>query len=324
MMKRTEITDQSRPPGDSRLPTLGLALGGGGARGLAHIAALEVFDELGVRPHVIAGTSIGALLGAGYAMGIPARRMRAIAEETLGSRFDLARQLFAARSDPVQKVLRLLPLRSSLLNAMVLLDLLMPELGERTFADLSIPLKVVATDLGTHDAIVISEGPLKPAIAASIAIPLIFSPVKRDDRLLVDGGLVNPLPFDLIVGSVDVTIAIDVSGAAREATLGSNPSAVEVLMQSVQILEKSITRQKLNYMRPDIYIDVDLDQFGALEFWRPREILAAADPLKASLRRQMQRLLTSQTLSADIAPPAVLKPPEATRRRRFLRRKRTD
>src|SRR5262245_30562990 len=85
-------------------PSIALALGGGGARGLAHILVLEVLDELGIRPKIVAGTSIGALIGATYALGLPAFRIRATVEEMLGDRFDLMRQLFAARSDPVQKV----------------------------------------------------------------------------------------------------------------------------------------------------------------------------------------------------------------------------
>ena len=298
---RTRLASGAGPTPANGRPRIGLALGGGGARGLAHIVALETLDELGVRPAVIAGTSIGALLGAAYALGIPGRHIRAMAEETLGRRFDLVRQLFAARSDPVQKLLRLLPLRSALLNSGALLDLLVPEIGERRFDELETALKVVATDLASHEAVVLETGALRPAVAASIAIPVLFSPVKHDGRLLVDGGLVNPLPFELIAGDVDVTIAIDVSGASKTTEFDGDPSAIEVAMQSVQILQKSITRQKLEVRRPDIYIDVDVDRFGALEFWRPREILAAAAPVKEQLKRQLERVLGSQTLA--LPPP---------------------
>ncbi|MGE0627854.1 MAG: patatin-like phospholipase family protein [Hyphomicrobiaceae bacterium] len=302
----------------AKVPKIGLALGGGGARGLAHILVLEVFDELGIRPHLIAGTSIGALFGSVYASGMPGFRIRAMAEETLGRRLDLARQLFAARSDPVQKVLRLLPLRSSLLNPETLIDLLIPELSNLSFSDLAIPVKVIATDLPMHETIVLDEGPLKPAVAASIAIPLIFSPVKHQGRLLVDGGLVNPLPYEVAAEDADITVAIDVSGASREAEFNGRLTAVEVLMQSVQIMQKSITRQKMLHVQPDIYVDVDLDRFGALEFWRAKEILAAAEPVKVSLRRQLRRLLESETVTplseseASNSPPPL--PPRRTRR----------
>jgi len=290
------------PAGQSSLaqPSISLALGAGGARGLAHILVLEVIDELGLKPKMIAGTSIGALMGAAYAMGLPGYRLRAIMEELLGNRIDLVRQLFAARSEPVQHLLRLLPVRSSLLSPDALLDRLIPEFEGKTFETLAIPLKVVATDLVHREAVVIDTGPLRPAIAASIAIPLVFSPITDNGRVLVDGGLVNPLPFDLIEGTADITIAIDVSGAASSTTLDDRPSAIELLMQSLHIMEKSITTQKLRSQKPDIYIDVELDGFGILEFWRADEIMAAAMPIKDKLRHQLKRLMSARRIEASL------------------------
>ena len=94
-----------------------------GARGLAHILMLEVFDELGIKPKVIAGTSIGAMFGAAYASGLSARLIRAHAEEALSQRFDIVRQLLSARSEPVLKILNILPIRSALLKPETLLEL---------------------------------------------------------------------------------------------------------------------------------------------------------------------------------------------------------
>ena len=110
-------------------PTIALALGGGGARGLAHILMLEVFDELGIKPTVIAGTSIGAVFGAAYASGLSARLIRAHTEETLSQRFDIVRQLLSARSDPVLKIFNFLPIRSALLKPETLLELPAAEQG---------------------------------------------------------------------------------------------------------------------------------------------------------------------------------------------------
>jgi NTE family protein len=280
----------------ARQPTIALALGGGGARGLAHILVLEVFDELGIKPKVIAGTSIGALFGAAYASGMSAKHIRALTEETLAGRFDIVRQLFSARSDPVQKFLNLFPLRTSLLKSEALLDMIFPTQVATDFKSLTIPLRLVATDLGSRSAVVMTEGPLRPAVAASIAIPVIFQPVILGGRTLVDGGLVNPLPFDLVTRDADISVAIDVSGTAGEFNLGERPSALVVAAQSLQILEKSITREKLQHTRPDIYIDVEVDMFHALEFHRSREILAAAAPIKDRLKRQLSRVLGAETL----------------------------
>jgi NTE family protein len=280
----------------ARQPTIALALGGGGARGLAHILVLEVFDELGIRPKVIAGTSIGALYGAAYASGLSAKHIRALTEETLSRRMDMVRQLFSARSDPVQKFWNLFPLRTALLKSEAILDMVFPTQVGGEFKSLAIPLKLVATDLGSRTAVVMTEGPLRSAVAASIAIPIVFQPVVLAGRTLVDGGLVNPLPFDLVVRDADITVAIDVSGGAFESAVGGHSSALMIAAQSLQIMERSITREKLMHTQPDIYIDVEVDRFHALEFHRAQEIMAAAAPIKDRLKRQLDRVLGAETL----------------------------
>jgi NTE family protein len=278
-------------------PRIGLALGGGGARGLAHILALEVFDELGIKPTMITGTSIGALFGAAYASGLSAAFIRASTEETLSRRFDMVRQLFAARSDPVQKLLKLLPMRHALLNPEALLDLVLPTQVARDFAQLSIPLQLVATDLNSQSAHVMSTGSLRDAIAASIAIPVIFQPVQRGGFTLVDGGLVNPLPFDLLGDDIDISVAIDVTGASSsDVQVSAQPTAMLVAAQSLQILQKSITIEKMRSRQPDVYIDVQLDKYNALEFHKAADILKAAGPAKEALKRQLGRVLAAETL----------------------------
>jgi NTE family protein len=281
-------------------PTIGLALGGGGARGLAHVLMLEVFDELGIKPRIIAGTSIGAVFGAAYASGLSARLIRAHAEETLSQRFDIVRQLFSARSEPILKILNILPVRSALLKPDALLELLLPSRIARDFAGLQMPLRVVATDFYGQEQVVLQEGPLRQAVAASMALPALFSPVTIDGRLLMDGGLVNPLPFDVINGEADITVAIDVSGAPVGPGKHSQPSAFAALMSSTQILQRSIVREKLKARQPDIYIDVDVDEFYVLDFHRFKQVLAASAPAKAQLKRQLERVLASHT--AEMLP----------------------
>lgn len=283
---------------DTGRPRIGLALGGGGARGLAHILALEVFDELGVRPDVIAGTSIGAVFGAAYAAGLSATQIRAIAEETLTHRFDLVRQVFSARARPLQRLWNVVPLRSALLEPRALLDLVLPETIPTTFETLAIPLRIVATDIGQREPVIFESGELRPAIAASIAIPVVFAPVTVAGRTLSDGGLVNPLPYDVLKTDCDITVAIDVSGAASEATIGPHPGITTMFTQSVQILQKRLIRERLRYNPPDVYIDVDLDRYAAFQFHKIREILADAEPAKAALKSKLTRILTSSPATA--------------------------
>jgi NTE family protein len=292
------IAPRSAGTGLTTKPTVALALGGGGARGLAHIPMLEVLDEMGIRPKIIAGTSIGAIIGAAYASGIPARHIRAHAEMVLRQRFDLVRQIFSARALPVQRVLSLIQLKSAVLRPDVLLDLVMPPRVARDFADLAIPLRIVTADIHSYSAVVFDAGPLVPAVAASMALPGLFTPVVHRGRMLLDGGLVNPLPFDILEGEAEITIAIDVSCSAAMPEEARTPTAIEALVTASQILQHTIVREKLKYSQPDIYIDMPVSKFGILEFHKVREILAAAEPAKDQLRRQLDRVLGTQTLKS--------------------------
>jgi len=304
-------------------PSIALALGGGGARGLAHILMLELLDELELKPKVIAGTSIGALFGAAYASGLSARLIRAHTEEVLSQRFGFARSLIAARSEPVLRLLNILPVRSSLLSPELLLDHVYPSKVARDFAHLGIPLKVVATDFYAQEQVVIETGDLRRAVAASVALPALFTPVTHDQRLLMDGGLVNPLPFDVLNGEADVTVAIDVTGASGRVGKRPQPTVLAALVSATQILQRSIVREKLKASRPDVYIDVDVDQFHVLEFHRFKEILAAAQPAKDQLRRQLERVLAShpaQTQPAGTRNGETLASPPRRKRLASLRR----
>ena len=281
-----------------------LALGGGGARGLAHIVALEAFDELGIRPHLIAGTSIGAIFGAAYASGLSARHIRSHAEELLAQRFDLIRQLFSARAEPVWKLLSFMPVRNALLDAPTLLEAVLPSGVARTFEALQIPLRIVTCDFYAQSEVVHSEGDLRTAVAGSMALPVLFAPVLIGGRAHVDGGFVNPLPFDVVSERGDITVAIDVSGGVRDAggidpgtpAQRIRPSATEILTSSSQILQRSIVREKLKARQPDVLIEAPVDQFTVVDFHRWREILQAAEPLKDELKRHLDRVLSSETL----------------------------
>jgi NTE family protein len=137
----------------------------------------------------------------------------------------------------------------------------------------------------------------------------------------MDGGLVNPLPFDVIRDEADITVAIDVSGASTGPGKHPQPSAFSALMSSSQILQRSIVREKLKAEQPDIYIDVEVDEFHVLQFYRFKAVLEAAMPAKEKLRRQLLRVLASQT--AETLPANALpEPARATGSKRLPRLKR--
>ncbi len=315
-------------PVSSSQPSIGLALGGGGARGLAHVVMFEAFDELGIRPKLIAGTSIGAIMGAAYASGLSAREIRAHLDEALSVRFDLVRDLFSARARTLPRVAGLFSPMNAVLSAEALLEVVYPSRVARDFSQLVIPLEVVATDFYGLDAVVFRDGPLRRAVAASMALPAVFEPVVVEGRALVDGGLTNPLPFDLVLGKADVTIAIDVSGAPVASPNRNHPTATEALLGASFIFERSIVREKLKSQQPDIYLNAGTSHFQLTDVWKFKEILTAAIPAKDQLKRQIARIMDAEAL-LEIEPldsPISLAAPFETAaspkrsRRNFLKR----
>lgn len=281
------------PPGQAaeepqpRIPSIGLALGSGGAGGLAHIAILGVFDELGLKPAAIAGTSIGAVMGALYAGGLDATEIRAVFEEFGGSRLDMLSGLLQA--DGGSGIAGLL--ETDLVNGGVLdidgfLEFLAGKIEARTFAELDIELAVVATDYWSGEMRVIREGELFPALAASMAVPALFAPVQRGDALLIDGGTSNPLPFDVLQGSSDIVVAVDVSGSRRRGDAQA-PGMLDMLFKTFEIMQGSLISQRLVSHAPDIYIKVDTSGIRLLDFNRIDEVLEQARPAARELRRQL-------------------------------------
>ncbi len=279
------------------LPRIGLTLGGGAARGLAHIHALQAFDELGIKPSVISGSSIGALYGAAFASGLSASYIHSLTVESLSSRFDLIRQLYSARTPPLQRLLNVLPLRSALLDPLALLDILLPKQMATTFDQLEIPLRIIATNLTERDATVLRDGDLRSAIGASMAIPVLFSPVEVGGDLLADGSIVNPLPYDVLHDEVDLVVAVDVSGGGRASEEPPSASMYSVLTLSAQIVQKTLIQERLVRSPPDVYVEVELDQFGAFQFHKADSILSASAPLKDRLKSQLVRVLSSEKIA---------------------------
>ncbi|MGM0646563.1 MAG: patatin-like phospholipase family protein, partial [Thermodesulfobacteriota bacterium] len=153
-------------------PTIGLALGAGGASGLAHIQMLEAFDELGVRPHAIAGSSIGAIMGALYASGRSAREIKAIVSDLMVREKDSWKDIFVNK-DIFQWMQFLDPEigQGGLVSSDAFLSFLFEHISVETFEELAIPLKVVATDFWQREAVVFDRGPLRSAVQGSMALP---------------------------------------------------------------------------------------------------------------------------------------------------------
>jgi NTE family protein len=282
-----------RSPSPSTAPTFALALGAGGARGLAHIAVLEAFDELGMKPAVIAGSSMGAVVGAAYAAGMTAREMRKHAIRTLRERSEVMAALIASRVGRLTDVLSGFG-NPFLIDGERLLERLWPDAIPARFEALHLPFLAVATDYYGRAEAVFTEGPLVPAVAASIAIPGLIRPVKIADRLLIDGGAVNPLPFDHLIGRADVLVAADVTGGPVPHPTRT-PSGFDAMFGSLQIMQAAIVAAKLKIYRPEIVVRPAVERFRVLDFFEARGILAAAEPVKDELKREIERHFSSRT-----------------------------
>ena len=269
-------------------PSFAVAFGGGGARGLAHIHVIETLDELGIRPVAIAGSSIGAIMGAAMAAGIPGRDIRDFARGVLCKRAELTRRMWSARPGTLSDLMSS-GLRVSQFNIQPLLSAFLPDGLPETFAGLKIPLKVTASDFYQQEQVVIEDGDLRSALCASAAIPAIFRPVRRDGRTLIDGGIYNPVPFDLVEGQADVVIAIDVIGDPIEDN-GRTPKSLDMLLGANQIMMQAINQLKMKQNPPAIYLRPGT-RYRALDFLKIDRVLAETVSVKDELKRAVELVM---------------------------------
>jgi NTE family protein len=273
---------------------LGLALGGGGAKGLAHVLMLEAIDELGLRPHCVVGTSIGAVIGVQYCAGKSGRQIRESLTEMMAKENASLREVLTQKR--LFKWLEFIAPQfdgTGLLKAERFVAFLFESIQAISFDQLAIPLRVVTADFWSREEVVLDQGLLQPAVQASMSLPGIFSPVVIGDRVLVDGGAVNPVPFDLLPPDCTVTAAVDVLGR-RGHEPGESPSLSDAVFNTYQIMEKSIIRAKLSACQPDIYIDVEVVDVRMLEFFKARQVFAQATRAKDDFKRELERRLREQ------------------------------
>lgn len=273
-------------------PSIGLALGGGSARGLAHIPMLQVFDELGIKPSVIAGCSIGALVGAAYAGGMSAREIRERAEMLLANRMGALRYAFGEKRIRPFDLLALNGLASLHLQGETLVDLALPDTLPKLIEELAIPFKVIATDFDMMEERVIESGPLMKAVAASIAVPGVILGPQYDGHTYVDGGVTNPVPFDHVRLGVDIVVAVDVTGRPRAAN-GASRSNMELAVGSLLILFHQVAGLRRAITPPDIYIRPAINDFAGGDFFRIKEVMEQSTAAKDQLKRELEKRIAA-------------------------------
>lgn len=255
-----------------QLTSIALALGAGGARGLAHIHVLKAFDDLGIKPALIAGTSIGALIGAAYASGMTGAEIEEYVIRRFDDRLTLMKDAFSLRPQSVTRIFADGGFRLAEFNLQAILAAFLPPQIPDQFERLSTPLRVVATDFHRGEAKVFRSGDLRLALSASAAIPAVFNPVQMDSHTFIDGSATDPCPLGLLQGCADHILAIDVSGGPDGKQTGK-PSKVDVLYANSQIMQRAIVAANARMYPATTVLRPSIANIRALDFLKTREIL---------------------------------------------------
>ncbi|NNH28729.1 patatin-like phospholipase family protein [Rhizobium sp. SEMIA 4085] len=274
-------------PVASGMPTVAIAFGGGGARGLAHIHVIEALDELGIRPVAISGASIGAIMGAGMAAGMSGEAIREHALMTVGNKTAVVSRIWGLRPQTVRDAVAK-GIRIGQFNLERILKAFLPAGLPDRFEDLPIPMNVITTDYYGQSEVIIGEGALFPALAASSSIPAVFMPVRLHGRVMIDGGISNPVPYECLMDIADIVIGVDVVGAP-EGDGTHIPNRMESIFGSGQLMMQTAITLKLKLQPPHIFLRPAVGRTGVMDFLKAREVLAMSAGVKDELKRALDR-----------------------------------
>ncbi len=308
-------------------PKIGLALGGGGAKGGAHVGVIKVLEELNVPIDYIAGTSIGAIVGGLYASGMTSDELgEALAsidwaeamrdkpprrDLNFRRKEDSARYLFDLEVGIGRGGLEWPAGFISGQNLFFLLQSLTLQVADvDDFDDLSIPFRAVATDVGNGEMVVLDHGYLATAMRASMAIPGFFSPVELEGRLLVDGGMVNNLPVDVAFDmGADIVIAVDLGEALSARTVGR--SVVQIYQQTIRMLTRPNVDARLEMA--DFVINPGVSGYATMAFDQIVEIMEKGEEGARGMTGEIARFSVAPEVYQSHRAMQIPPPPEPIR-----------
>lgn len=251
-----------------RPPKIGLALGGGAARGFAHVGVIQVLEEAGLKPQLVAGTSAGSLVAALYASGRSGAQLQQVALEMEEAAFtDWTLPIFSR----------------GMLRGEALARYVNAQVGNKLIEAMALPLGIVATDLNSGQGVLFQRGDTGAAVRASSAVPALFLPVRISGREYVDGGLVSPVPvrYAKQMGA-ELVIAVDIS-SAPEGNPAGDP--LQILLQTFAIMGKSINGYELR--DADIVVRPALAGVGSADFTSRKRAIEAG---RAAMLRLLPQL----------------------------------
>jgi NTE family protein len=273
-----------------RKSKLGIALSGGGIKGLAHLGVLKTLDTHQIKPNKLAGTSMGAIIAALYASGLSAQDIEQRIKEHLIYKQDPLKEIYKKR-DKLFKWLKFFSLektRGGIIAVDGLFKHLFEEISELEFSDLDIPLAIVATDFYSGEEYVFENGNVVDALKASIAVPGIFAPQKHDGRTLVDGGLVNNLPSKQIQ-DCELRIGSDViCYPEQKQTLRTS----KLLNGSLNIMLKNMTKLTLERYPCDLVLNPDVFDIGAFDIGKIDQAISLGHVEAEKRHDEIAKILT--------------------------------
>ncbi|MEQ1728707.1 MAG: patatin-like phospholipase family protein [Vicinamibacterales bacterium] len=294
--------------------SIGLALGGGAAFGLAHLGVLKVLEDEGIEVDVVAGCSQGSIVAVGYAAGLGVGEMIEIARE-LG-----AKKNFFFASDPTFLT------KPGILSGQRFLTMLRPYLrGKETFEQLMIPCQTVATDIQTGERVTIGSGSLEIAFRASSSVPMVMAPVKYGERVLVDGGVADPVPAQVVIGmGADITVAVNVVPPMKRGVetamaywyrrlsvlnplsyiapeTQDMPNLFDIVMNAMQILQYELGNFKA--ITADVLINPDLSDFTWIEYYRADELIERGAQAARRALPQIRKAIDGKIRPIQLSAP---------------------
>ncbi len=240
---------------------------------MAHISVLKVFEDLGIKPYIISGSSMGSLVGAIYASGVTPTEMEKMAQDM-----------------SLVGVTRLVDIpfnqNRGLVKGNKIRKWLEKVIKVNSFEELDIPLKVVATDFWNRRQVVFDKGDVVDAVRASISIPVLFRPHKIEGAVYVDGGLFDPVPYDIIRDHCDVLIGVNVLHTEKPPVKDRDPSVIECLLHSFEMLmESAVWKDPANL--PDIMVDFQVKGVNILNFHKYAEVKRGVSPKIELFRKEL-------------------------------------